>query len=576
MSLMGVIMMVGIVVSNSILIVEFTRRLRAEGTHAEAVSLACRVRLRPVLMTSLATLIGLIPMALKLGTGAGIRAARARHHRRPGRVGGADGVRGAGGLFPRVPRGRAAPRMKRISAVVVASVLTCGSGVASAQARLLPPATQSGTLEQTPITGAALAAAEPLTLAKARGIALRTHPGIAAAGYRAQAEHQVFVQARSGLLPQVTAYGSAVHADSDNTRLMAGGLNNPSVISRTAFGVGASQLITDFGHTSNLAASAKLSASAADQTASATRQQVLLEVDRNYLGALQAQAVENVARQTLDTRQLLVDRVTVLAQNKLKSDLDVSFAQVALEDAHLLVLRAHSDAESTLAALSTALGYREQHRFVLADETAVPVPAAADVSPLIEQALHDRPELAGLRDERDAALHLANSLRDARLPTISAVVAAGNAPSHDTRLADNYSAGGLEVTVPLFAGGLYEARQREAELRAKAAAESLRTAEDNISRDVRIAWLNLNNAHERLRTTGQLRRYAVTAYELADARYKAGSSSIVELSQAQLALTSAQIDETAARYEVLMRASDLNYQIGVLPVAEVPDEGPIP
>ena len=70
MSLMGVIMMVGIVVSNSILIVEFTGRLREEGkTVREAVALACRVRLRPVLMTSLATLIGLIPLALKLGTG---------------------------------------------------------------------------------------------------------------------------------------------------------------------------------------------------------------------------------------------------------------------------------------------------------------------------------------------------------------------------------------------------------------------------------------------------------------------------------------------------------------------------
>jgi HAE1 family hydrophobic/amphiphilic exporter-1 len=70
MSLMGVVMMVGIVVSNSILIVDFTRRLRKEGRPLrEAVSLACRVRLRPVLMTSLATLIGLLPMAAKLGTG---------------------------------------------------------------------------------------------------------------------------------------------------------------------------------------------------------------------------------------------------------------------------------------------------------------------------------------------------------------------------------------------------------------------------------------------------------------------------------------------------------------------------
>jgi hydrophobic/amphiphilic exporter-1 (mainly G- bacteria), HAE1 family len=79
MSLMGVVMMVGIVVSNSILIVEFTNRLRAEGhSLREAVSLACRVRLRPVLMTSLATLMGLIPMALKLGTGSEAYAPLAR------------------------------------------------------------------------------------------------------------------------------------------------------------------------------------------------------------------------------------------------------------------------------------------------------------------------------------------------------------------------------------------------------------------------------------------------------------------------------------------------------------------
>jgi hydrophobic/amphiphilic exporter-1 (mainly G- bacteria), HAE1 family len=79
MSLMGVVMMVGIVVSNSILIVDFTRRLRGEGRSLrEAVALACRIRLRPILMTSLATLIGLLPMAVKLGTGAEAYAPLAR------------------------------------------------------------------------------------------------------------------------------------------------------------------------------------------------------------------------------------------------------------------------------------------------------------------------------------------------------------------------------------------------------------------------------------------------------------------------------------------------------------------
>ncbi|HEX4646982.1 MAG TPA: efflux RND transporter permease subunit, partial [Verrucomicrobiae bacterium] len=79
MSLMGLVMMVGIVVSNSILIVEFTHRLREDGQPLrQAIALACRVRLRPVLMTSLATLIGLLPMAAKLGTGSEAYAPLAR------------------------------------------------------------------------------------------------------------------------------------------------------------------------------------------------------------------------------------------------------------------------------------------------------------------------------------------------------------------------------------------------------------------------------------------------------------------------------------------------------------------
>jgi HAE1 family hydrophobic/amphiphilic exporter-1 len=79
MSLMGVVMMAGIVVSNSILIVEFTHRLMDDGMPLrEAVQFACRVRLRPILMTSLATIFGLVPMALKLGTGSEAYAPLAR------------------------------------------------------------------------------------------------------------------------------------------------------------------------------------------------------------------------------------------------------------------------------------------------------------------------------------------------------------------------------------------------------------------------------------------------------------------------------------------------------------------
>jgi outer membrane protein len=141
---------------------------------------------------------------------------------------------------------------------------------------------------------------------------------------------------------------------------------------------------------------------------------------------------------------------------------------------------------------------------------------------------------------------------------------AGDAPVHNSHLQDDYAVGGLQLSLPLFAGGYYTARQREAELKAQSDDELLRSAEDNIVRDVHLAWLNVNNALAELDTTGQLVRNAAEAYQLAEARYKIGSSSIVELSQAQLSLTSAQISDTNARYNVLIQQANLDYQTGSL------------
>jgi outer membrane protein len=113
-------------------------------------------------------------------------------------------------------------------------------------------------------------------------------------------------------------------------------------------------------------------------------------------------------------------------------------------------------------------------------------------------------------------------------------------------------------------------------LRAEADAELLRSEEDIVIRDVRIAWLNVNTAMEQLRTTEQLLAHAAEAYQLADARYKVGSSSIVELSQAQLELTSAQIANTNARYDVLIQQANLNFQIGGLSEAAGLPANPFP
>ncbi len=95
------------------------------------------------------------------------------------------------------------------------------------------------------------------------------------------------------------------------------------------------QLVTDSGRTSNLVGSSRLQAQATAQNAQATRFEVLLQVNQAYFDVLHAQAVVRVAEQTVAARQLLSDQVTELGRNNLRSQLDVSFAEVNVSQAKL-------------------------------------------------------------------------------------------------------------------------------------------------------------------------------------------------------------------------------------------------
>jgi outer membrane protein len=187
-----------------------------------------------------------------------------------------------------------------------------------------------------------------------------------------------------------------------------------------------------------------------------------------------------------------------------------------------------------------------------------------DVEDLIQTALGQRPELLSLRAASDAAQRFAWSERDARRPTLSAEGVVGNSPMHDDRLAGNYAAADLNVSLPLFSGGLYLARQHRAEFQAQAAAEQLRNAEDDVIRGVRLAWLKMNNTRQRVQTTAELVRHATESFELAGARYQTGLSSMVELTEAQLSLISAQIAQANAHYDLLVSLANLDYQTGEL------------
>lgn len=402
-----------------------------------------------------------------------------------------------------------------------------------------------------------------LTLAQAEQLALRNNPQITVSKLLGLAEHQVVRETRAAEMP--TATGSITAVDAHNgTRITAGVLNNPSVFERAGAGVTIGQLITDFGRTRNLVASSKFREQAQQETQQATAFDVLLTTDQSFYAALEAQAQLIVAQQTVAARQTTVDQVQALTQAKLKSDLDLSFANVNLAQAKLLLLDAQDKKDAAFANLNAILGFERNTTYLLIDESGnAPERPPVNGEDLVAQALRSRPDLIALDDQWQAAHRFSRAERDLNRPTISVLGAVGDTPLRpDQIITPWYGAVGVNLSVPVFNGFLFSARANEAAYRSSALEQQVRDLRDRIARDVRTTWLQANTAYQRLNVTAQLLQEANLALDLAQTRYKLGLGSIVELSQAQLQQTDAQIGNANARYDYLATLAALNYQLG--------------
>ena len=401
-----------------------------------------------------------------------------------------------------------------------------------------------------------------LTLKEAEQIALQNHPQIRAAQFVAAAANEVTTETRSAYYPYT--FGSLTGAAAEHdSRIAAGVLNNPIIFNRYANGITAGQLITDFGRTQNLVHTSSLHAQAEQQGVTVTRADVLLQVDQVYFGALRAQAVLKVAQETVKDRQLVADQITTLAQSQLKSGLDVSFANVNLAEAKLLLVQAQNDVESSFADLSAALGYSDDRRFELAEEPVPPAPPA-DLRQLVDEAFRERPDLAELGLDANAAHSFARAERDLWFPSVSFVGTAGLIPYKQEALTSRYAAAGVNVNIPIFNGRLFNARRAEADFQAQAQDQRLKNLHNQVAQEVRVAWLKANTGYQRLDLTVQLLNEATQALHLAQARYDLGLGSIVELSQAQLNQTEAELEQARAKYDYQSQLSALNYQVGLL------------
>jgi outer membrane protein len=447
--------------------------------------------------------------------------------------------------LPAAPAPRVVPALQAASAAA-------GKGMPGQ----IPPQTSAGNGPPLP----------QLTLPEAERLAIRNNPHVSVGRLLALAQHQVSREAGSAELPTLNAAITGVDAE-EASRISAGGLTTSRLLTHAGAGASFTQLIYDFGRTRNLVLSRKLEEKASNANALATTEEIVLATDSAFYDALTAQAVLQVAEQTVNERQVTDNQVRVMTQNKLKSTVDLAFADVDLSQAKLLQLDAQNNADASMAALDAVLGLDHNVRYDLVQDATAPPPPPSSAGQLVQLALAQRPDLQALSYDTQSAQKYARAERDQLLPSISAAGTVGTAPvrSDQYYVTNWWGAVGGNVSIPVFNGLLYSSEAREAKYREQAAAENDRALRDQIVRDVRTAWLQTNTAWQRLAVTAQLLKEANLALELAQTRYKLGLSSIVELSQAQLQQTSAQIENTNARYQYRLSLSTLNYETGVAP-----------
>ena len=436
--------------------------------------------------------------------------------------------------------------------------------------------TQSGSsitsvpAQTAPVPGAPMR----LTRTQAEQIAIKNNPRISVGRLLALAQHQVYRQTRAAELP--TFNGTITAADAnEGSRIGAGALTASRLLEHAGGGVTLTQLITDFGRTANLVSYSKLLEKAQNANALATTEDIILATDQAFYNALQAEALLKVAQQTVTTRGSVQHQIDELTKSKLKSGLDLSFANVNLSQAKLLQLDAENNVNSTIAALSAVLGFDKLVQYQLTEEeTQLPSPPP-DVDVLIDTAVRQRPDLQALTYDQQAAEKFRRAQRDQLLPTISALGIAGVTPVRPDCFGDGcfpnyfisswYGGIGVNMNIPIFNGFLYVAEASEAKYRAKAATENTRDLRDQVVRDVRTAWLAANTAFQRVGVAAELAKEADLSLNLAQGRYQLGLGSIVELSQAQLQQTDAAIGYVNAQYQYRLALSTLNFEIGVQP-----------
>jgi outer membrane protein len=422
--------------------------------------------------------------------------------------------------------------------------------------------------EETPVR--ASASGRMVTLAQAEANALAHQPQIMQARAQTRVSYAQADEKFAPLLPQVTA--TAAYTRGTGNFVQRPGVVSPPGRPATSFNtfdsynfnVTASQLVYDFGQTTGSYHAAQASAEGQAENEAAVRLTVLLSVRTAYALAWANRSLVSVAAETMENSNRHLQQIEGLVRAGARPEIDLAQVRADRANASLQLINAENAYATAKAQMNQAMGVEESTDYDVAGGTAAPVDGEdLEERRLVATAVSARPEMKGLAKQSEADERQLSATKGAYGPSLGVQTSLTEGGRDLAALVWNWNAGAT-LTWQLFQGGITNARVREAEANHDVTRSQIALQRQQIRLEITQARLSIRGAKAALDAAQEVMVNARERLRLAEARYRAGAGSIIELEDAQVAATTAAGQVVQAEYGLAVARAQLAKGLGQL------------
>lgn len=391
-------------------------------------------------------------------------------------------------------------------------------------------------------------------------------PTLRAAAAARDATLEVKPQSRAGVLPTL-GLGGDVSRDSYDERKPAAGASNPTYSTNQTYSLSLTQPLFRWDRWVTLGQADDLVAQA-QATYTAAEQELMVRVAERYFAVLAADDALRLARIEKESIGRQLEQAQQRFEVGLSAITDVQEAQARYDNTLATEIRAQDLLDSTREQLREITGQPVDKLDPVRDaEFALIAPEPQDQQTWVDTALKQNPGLAAARAGSEAARQQIQIARAGHYPTVDAVASYSYLDSNLSgirTLERNDGSVGVQLNVPLYQGGYVNSKTREARARFDEAREQLDATQRELERQTRDAYRGVISGMSEVRATAQARTSSTTALEAAQTGYEVGTRTIVDVLDAQRALSLAELNLYKARYAYLLNTLRIKQAAGTL------------